>query len=88
MDIRSSYKAGIVENIVVGYKAEQVKECMGSRVKYAIQQQQLGTGHALMQAKELFGSKQGYLLCCVETPLVTAKTIYDTIEYHKKQLIS
>ncbi|HHW30912.1 MAG TPA: bifunctional UDP-N-acetylglucosamine diphosphorylase/glucosamine-1-phosphate N-acetyltransferase GlmU [Clostridiaceae bacterium] len=77
--------AGINENIVVvGFKADQVKECMGTRVKYAMQEEQLGTGHALMQARNFFEGKEGYLIVlCGDTPLITSKTIADTIDYHK-----
>ena len=45
--------------IVVGYHREQIQDYFGSgdqfdiRIRYAVQEHQLGTGHALMCAKEL-----------------------------------
>ena len=37
--------------VVVGHKAEEVKKAIGNRdVTFTLQQQQLGTGHAVMQA--------------------------------------
>ena len=36
---------------VVGHQREQVQKVLGDRVKYAIQEELLGTGHAVMQAK-------------------------------------
>ncbi|HHW00338.1 MAG TPA: bifunctional UDP-N-acetylglucosamine diphosphorylase/glucosamine-1-phosphate N-acetyltransferase GlmU [Clostridiaceae bacterium] len=78
-------EAGIDESIVVvGHRADQVIECMGDRVKYAEQKQQLGTGHAVMQAEEYFKDKDGYVLVLYgDTPLVTSKTLKDVIEFHE-----
>jgi len=78
--------AGITESVVVvGHRADQVKECLGDRVKYAVQEQQLGTGHAVMQAEDYLKNKEGYVFILYgDTPLITSKTISDTIEYHRK----
>jgi len=78
-------EAGIDESIVVvGHRADQVIECMGDRVKYAEQKEQLGTGHAVMQAEEYFKDKEGYVLILYgDTPLVTSKTLKDVIEFHE-----
>jgi len=55
---RSVKNAGIDEVVlVVGHKAEEVKEKMGDKVLYAFQEKQLGTGHALMQAQEYLKDK-------------------------------
>lgn len=44
-------EAGITRVItVVGFQAESVKAALGDRVEYAIQSQQLGTGHAIKSA--------------------------------------
>lgn len=49
--------------LVVGYKREQVQDYFGSGEKlgvdinYAVQQQQLGTGHALRQAGDMMGDR-------------------------------
>ncbi len=39
---------------IVGHGAEMVKEQLGDRSRYALQAEQLGTGHAVMQAAEFF----------------------------------
>ena len=45
-------KAGVDQIVVVvGHGAESVKSYLGDRVQYALQEPQLGTGHAVMQAK-------------------------------------
>jgi bifunctional UDP-N-acetylglucosamine pyrophosphorylase/glucosamine-1-phosphate N-acetyltransferase len=78
--------AGITENIiVVGHRADQVKECLGERVRYVVQEQQLGTGHAVMQAEEYLRGKEGYVfVLCGDTPLITSNTISETIKYHRE----
>lgn len=84
---RSVKNAGIDEVVlVVGHKAEEVKEKMGDKVLYAFQEKQLGTGHALMQAQEYLKDKDGYVVVLYgDTPLITSKTISDTINYHREQ---
>jgi len=79
-------KAGIEDSIlVVGHKADQVKEYMKDRVKYAFQEKQLGTGHAVMQAEEFLAGKDGYVLVLYgDTPLITSQTISDTLKFHKE----
>ena len=78
-------KSGINECvIVVGHKAEQVMECMGDRVQYAVQDRQLGTGHAVMQAASYLEDKEGHVfVLCGDTPLISEKTISDTLKLHK-----
>lgn len=69
---------------VIGHKAEQVQECLGNKVRYAFQNQQLGTGHAVMQAIPQLKNSDGYVfILCGDTPLITSETILKAIEYHK-----
>lgn len=71
--------------LVVGHRADQVKELMGERVHYSLQEEQLGTGHAVMQAQEYLKGKDGYVLVlCGDTPLITSDTIANTVDFHKK----
>lgn len=79
-------KAGIDECVaIVGHRADQVKECLGNNVQYAVQDKQLGTGHAVMQAEANLKGKEGYVfVLCGDTPLVTSETISNTIKFHKQ----
>ena len=53
---------------IVGHGAAKVEETLGKRTKYALQAEQLGTGHAVLQAEELLGDKQGMtLVTCGDT---------------------
>lgn len=70
--------------LVVGHKADMVKEQIGDTVKYALQAEQKGTGHAVMQASDFIGAHNGYVVILNgDTPLVTAETIKQAIEYHE-----
>ena len=84
---RSIEDAGVKDCVaVVGHKAEQVMECMGDRFKYAMQLEQLGTGHAVMQAGSYLEGKDGYVLVlCGDTPLVSSGTILETIKFHEEK---
>ena len=53
--VENAEKAGVKDIVaVVGYKKEEVMKVLGDNIKYAFQDEMLGTGHAVMQAKELF----------------------------------
>ncbi|MBM7623895.1 bifunctional UDP-N-acetylglucosamine diphosphorylase/glucosamine-1-phosphate N-acetyltransferase GlmU [Sporohalobacter salinus] len=62
---------------VIGYKGELVKSKLeGSNVNFAYQKEQLGTGHAVMQAEKLLSDFAGsVLVLCGDTPLLTADTL-------------
>ena len=65
---------------IVGHKAEQVMEYMGDRVEYVMQEQRLGTGHAVQMARSYI-DKGGYILILYgDTPLITSKTIKNAME--------
>ncbi|HPD00693.1 MAG TPA: bifunctional UDP-N-acetylglucosamine diphosphorylase/glucosamine-1-phosphate N-acetyltransferase GlmU [Acetivibrio sp.] len=83
---QSARNAGINDTvIVVGHKAQEVKEKLGDEILYAFQEKQLGTGHAVMQAQEHFADKEGYVIVLYgDTPLITAETLKDAISFHKE----
>ena len=58
--VETARKSGVDEVItVVGYKKEQVQLVLGDTVKYAYQEEMLGTGHAVLQAEEYLRDKKG-----------------------------
>jgi UDP-N-acetylglucosamine diphosphorylase/glucosamine-1-phosphate N-acetyltransferase len=77
------------ENIVVviGNQAEKVKEVVTSRypVRFALQEKQLGTGHAVQCAlPSLPDDSEAVVILCGDVPLVRAETIQGLITDHKK----
>lgn len=71
---------------VVGHGAEMVKEKLGSCSKYALQAEQLGTGHAVLQAAGILKGKAGTtLVISGDTPLLTKETLNNLFEYHDRK---
>lgn len=70
--------------VVVGHGAETVRSYLGDAAEYALQAEQLGTGHAVMQAKDLLAGEQGStIVICGDTPLVTSETLEGLLELHE-----
>ncbi len=68
--------------LIIGHGKELVKDaCKSMDVKFAVQQQQLGTGHAVsMSADELNGYDGDVLVLSGDVPLLTADTIRELID--------
>lgn len=76
-----------IEDIVtvIGHGAEKVQEQLGDSCKYALQEQQLGTAHAVMQAESVLSVKNGTtLVICGDTPLIKAETMKELIALHEQ----
>ena len=58
--VDNAFRSGANDvTVVVGYQREKVQAYLGARVRYAVQAEQLGTGHAVLQAAEHIDAKQG-----------------------------
>lgn len=69
--------------LVVGYKYEVVRESILHKdVKFALQEEQLGTGHAVKCAKDFLGEEGRTMILFGDTPLITADTLKRLQEYH------
>ncbi|MGG3509287.1 bifunctional UDP-N-acetylglucosamine diphosphorylase/glucosamine-1-phosphate N-acetyltransferase GlmU [Paenibacillus lautus] len=70
--------------VVVGHGAETVRAYLQDAAEYVLQEQQLGTGHAVKQAKELLGGEEGStIVICGDTPLVTSETLENLLKLHE-----
>ena len=86
--VLTQLQAANIQNIVtvVGYGADTVKDALGDQVRYALQKQQLGTGHAVMQTEDLLGELAGQtLVVSGDTPLFTAATFNHIFKYHEQR---
>lgn len=70
--------------VVVGYKAELVKKAIAHQVNYVVQEEQLGTGHAVMQAADFIGKDGIVMVLCGDTPLIQGSTLKQLIDFHVK----
>lgn len=70
-------EAGVEQTVLIcGYGKEELMEYYGDEVKFAVQEEQKGTGHAVMMAKPFFEEKYEYLLLMAgDMPLVTPQSI-------------
>jgi bifunctional UDP-N-acetylglucosamine pyrophosphorylase / glucosamine-1-phosphate N-acetyltransferase len=69
---------------VVGHGAEKVQEQLGDHIQYVLQEEQLGTAHAVMQAEEVLANEEGVtLVVCGDTPLITSETMEKLIAEHE-----
>ena len=61
---------------VVGYQRDEVEAALPSGVRVAFQEEQLGTGHAVMCATGAIGDMDGYVaVLCGDVPLIKSSTI-------------
>ena len=79
--------AGSERNVVIiGFGAEKVKEHLAGRAQFAMQEEQLGTGHAVMQARDILADWDGtVLVVCGDTPLLTPALLKNLCEEHEAQ---
>jgi len=66
--------------VVIGHGADLVRQALGDQADYALQEQQLGTGHAVLQAENLLRDQAGLVLVTLgDMPLLTADTLRQVI---------
>ncbi|MGG1399610.1 bifunctional UDP-N-acetylglucosamine diphosphorylase/glucosamine-1-phosphate N-acetyltransferase GlmU [Bacillus salipaludis] len=70
---------------IIGHGAEMVKAQIGDKSLYALQEQQLGTAHAVIQAQEMLAGKKGTtIVVCGDTPLIRAETMEALFNHHQE----
>ena len=80
-------QAGVEDKIaVLGHGGEQVAQVVEQQAAIVYQAEQLGTGHAVMQAvPALVEENECVLVICGDTPLLRAQTIQALIEKHQAE---
>ncbi len=84
--VLKAVKGAGIERIVmvVGHRGELVAEAFQAEAAIVYQEPQLGTAHALLQAKGALAGFGGHVLVLPgDTPLVTERTLLDILEAHR-----
>jgi len=69
--------------VVVGFGAQSVEATLGTRAEYVVQDQQLGTGHAVMQTSSCLQDFDGtVMVLCGDTPLLRGQTLTKLFAEH------
>ncbi|MBI5565783.1 MAG: bifunctional UDP-N-acetylglucosamine diphosphorylase/glucosamine-1-phosphate N-acetyltransferase GlmU [Chloroflexi bacterium] len=69
--------------VVIGHGADDVKQAIGASVGYALQSPQLGTGHAVLCARDQIDPTSELVVVLYgDTPLITAETLKRLIAAH------
>lgn len=83
--ISASEAAGADDTaVIVGYKADIVKAALPENITAIEQKEQLGTGHAVLQALPFFENFNGNVLVLVgDVPLVRKETLEELVKAHE-----
>src|SRR5512136_846714 len=73
--------------VIIGHQADMIREAFKNQGLIFIEQrEQLGTGHAVLQAKDTFCHYHGtILILCGDVPLLRPSTIGALYEYHRTE---
>ena len=74
--------------VVVGHGADRVKETFKDSVQYAYQAEQLGTGHAVMQAAAQIPGEGDVFILCGDTPLLSEEIITQLQLAHQRSKVA
>lgn len=73
--------------VVVGHEAERVKAAVAdSGVKFVVQPEQRGTGHAIQSAKPAVKDYENFIVLSGDAPLIRPETITRVRDFHLEQL--
>jgi bifunctional UDP-N-acetylglucosamine pyrophosphorylase / glucosamine-1-phosphate N-acetyltransferase len=74
--------------MIIGHQRDAVKEQVGDRARFAIQEEQLGTGHAVLQAAQAFETNglrgKRVLILSGDVPLTRLETLQELIDEHER----
>lgn len=70
--------------VVVGHQRDAVRQHLGDRARFAVQEKQLGTGHAVAQAIEMVRGAKDVLILSGDVPLTRPETLKGLVEEHHR----
>ncbi len=81
--VDSAEAAGLAPvTVVVSDDSAAVRQALGDRCLYAVQEKPLGTGHALMQARSAASDCDDIVVMAGDTPLLRQETLTDMTRIH------
>jgi bifunctional UDP-N-acetylglucosamine pyrophosphorylase/glucosamine-1-phosphate N-acetyltransferase len=69
--------------MVIGHQREAVQSAVGDRARFALQEEQLGTGHAVLQAAPHVSAKR-VLILSGDVPLTRVETLQHLLDEHER----
>jgi bifunctional UDP-N-acetylglucosamine pyrophosphorylase/glucosamine-1-phosphate N-acetyltransferase len=79
------HESGVDEKpiIVVGYKKEDVIKKLGDKYEYVVQEERLGTGHAVITTEKILKNNADHILVLYgDSPFLRAETIKHLVDKH------
>ena len=74
--------------VVVGHERDEIAALIGGRATLVVQEEQLGTGHAVRQAVPHLRDDQIVLVLSGDQPLLKAETLRALIDFHEERKVS
>ena len=74
--------------VIVGHGREEIEIRISERAELVVQTEQLGTGHAVMQALPYLDGAQTVLVLSGDQPLLKTETLQALVELHEAQGVS
>lgn len=73
--------------VVTGYGGDEVKKALDDNIETCVQEKQLGTGHAVMMAKDFLQKNidGDVIVLCGDAPFMDPTTIDNAYDLHKRQ---
>lgn len=71
--------------VIVGHQRQEVNKALTDfEVTTAVQEEQLGTGHAVLCGQSALGDEDDVMILCGDTPLLKAETLQQMYDQHRK----
>jgi bifunctional UDP-N-acetylglucosamine pyrophosphorylase/glucosamine-1-phosphate N-acetyltransferase len=71
--------------VVIGHEREKLCESFGETCEYAVQEEQLGTGHAVMCAREAVGNAEAVIVLYGDHPFISPEVLRRLVDIHEAQ---
>ena len=82
--VEAARGAGVTRCVVVlGPNSDAIKDALGNDVECVVQEEPLGTGHALLQAQERLRDAEQLLVLNGDVPLISSATLRELVQAHE-----